>query len=131
MSRQIFIGLPVRDLPRAIDFFTGLGFTPDPSASDERSAGLVVNEHTMLMLNAESYFREFTRSAVADPTSAREVTLGLSADSVQQVDETVERAVAGGGRAMGGPVRQGPMYMRAFLDLDGHRWSVIHFAVPG
>jgi uncharacterized protein len=54
------------------------------------------------------------------------VTLGLSADSRQEVDELAERAVAAGGRAVGDPVSQGRTYMRAFLDPDGHRWSVIH-----
>jgi predicted lactoylglutathione lyase len=58
-----------------------------------------------------------------------ESTLGLSADSRDQVDDMGKRAVAAGGRAMGDPVDQGPMYMRAFLDLDGHRWSTIHFDV--
>ena len=131
MPRQIYIGLPVKDLAKATAFFTQLGFTHNPQASDDRTASLVVNDDTMLMLNVEPYFREFTQSETADTSTAREVTLGLSADSREQVDDLVQRAVAAGGRAMGGPVDQGPMYMRAFLDLDGHRWSVIHFDVSG
>jgi len=43
------------------------------------------------------------------------------------VDDLAGRAVTAGGTAFGDAVNQGPMYMRAFLDPDGHRWSVIHF----
>src|SRR5688500_18118248 len=75
-----------------------------------------------LVLHAEPYFEQFTQSETADPSTAREVTLGLSADSRQEVDELAERAVAARGRAVGDSVSQGPMYMRAFLDPDGHRW---------
>jgi len=127
MARQTYIGLPVKDLARATEFFTRLGLSYNPQASDDRSAGMVINDDTMVMLNAEPYFKEFTHSEIADISTAREVTLGLSADSREQVDDLVERAVAAGGQAIGGPVDQGPMYMRAFLDLDGHRWSLIHF----
>ena len=127
MPRQIYIGLPVKNLAEATAFFTRLGFTHHPYASDERTTGLVVTDDTVLMLHVEPYFTEFTRSEITDTSTAREVTLGLSADSREQVDDLVQRAMAAGGRAMGDPVDQGPIYMRAFLDLDGHRWSVIHF----
>ena len=130
MSRQAYIGLPVKDVERATEFFTRLGFAYKPEASDESTACLVVNDDTFVLLNAEPYFAEFTGSAVADTSAAREVTVGLSADSREQVDDVVARAVAAGGRAMGGPVERGLMYMQAFLDLDGHRWSVIHFDMP-
>jgi len=46
------------------------------------------------------------------------------------VDDLAGRAVAAGGTAFGDAVSQGPMYMRAFLDPDGRRWSVIHFDIP-
>jgi uncharacterized protein len=35
--------------------------------------------------------------------------------------------VSARGQPLGGDaVAQGPMYMRAFRDLDGHQWSFIH-----
>ena len=130
MSQQTYIGLPAKDLAQATEFFTQLGFSHNPQASDERTACIVISDDTMVMLNAEPYFRQFTQSEVADPSTAREVTLGLSTDSREQVDDLVDRAVAAGGQVIGQPVEQGPMYMRAFLDLDGHRWSLIHFEMP-
>lgn len=130
MARQTFIGIPVRDLAQARRFYERLGFPYDPRASNDRIACVVISDDTMVMLNTEPYFKEFTGSEIADTSTTREVTLGLSADSREQVDDLTERAVAAGGRALGGPVELGPMYMRAFLDLDGHRWSVNHFAAP-
>jgi uncharacterized protein len=131
VARQTYIGLPVQDLARAREFYEQLGLSYDPRASDERSACMVISADTMVMLNAEPYFREFTGSEIADTSTAREVALGLSADTREQVDELTERAAAAGGRVLGGAVELGPMYMRAFLDPDGHRWSINYFAVPG
>ena len=36
MSRQVFITLPVADLPRSIAFFGALGFSPNPLARASR-----------------------------------------------------------------------------------------------
>jgi hypothetical protein len=130
MSQQTYIGLPVKDVAKATEFFIRLGLSYNPQASDARTACMVISDDTLVMLNAEAYFKQFTQSEIADPSMAREVTLGLSAESREQVDGMVDRAIAAGGQVIGGPVEQGPMYMRAFLDLDGHRWSLIHFGMP-
>lgn len=125
--RSTYIGLPTRDLPKATEFCTGLGFALNPQASDERTACLVINETTSVMLHTHEYFTEFTGSQVVDPGTASEVTIGITVDTREEVDELTARAVAAGG-ADRGPVDLGYMYMRAFRDLDGHRWSVMHFA---
>lgn len=36
-SRKIFVNLAVRDLGRAVDFFTELGFSFDPRFTDEQA----------------------------------------------------------------------------------------------
>lgn len=128
MSRQTYIGLPVRNLARATDFFTRIGFGLAPYASDEHSSALVISDDTLLLLHTHDDFERFTGTAVADPNLAREVNVGLSAKSGDDVDEFIERVLAAGGTAQGRAVRAGSLYMRAFLDLDGHRWSVIHFS---
>jgi uncharacterized protein len=126
--RSAFVGLPTRDVARATEFFTGLGFTLNPLASDERTACITINESTSVMLHAADWFTEFTGSAVADPTTASEVSIGLTAVTRGEVDELTERAVAAGAQD-GGAQDLGYMYMRAFRDLDGHRWSFMHFAL--
>ena len=94
MSQQTYIGLPAKDLAQATEFFTQLGFSHNPQASDERTACIVISDDTMVMLNAEPYFRQFTQSEVADPSTAREVTLGLSADSREQVEARLDAILA-------------------------------------
>jgi uncharacterized protein len=124
--RSTTIGLPTRDLEKATQFFTGLGFALNRQASDDRTACIVINEGTAVMLFAAAWFAEFTGSAIADPTTASEVSIGVSVATRAEVDELTDRAVAAGGQDGGSP-DLGYMYMRAFRDLDGHRWSFMHF----
>ena len=59
--------------------------------------------------------------------------VGLSAESREQVDALSDKALAAGAEALPEPEDQGVMYMRGFLDLDGHQWSFIHMdmsAIP-
>ena len=130
-TRQIFVNLPVKDLPRTTAFFTELGFSFNPQASDEQTACMIVSDGSFVMLHAEPYFREFTGGDVADPATSREVVVGLSTTSREQVDDLVDTAVAAGGRAVGEGVDQGFMYMRAFRDLDGHQWSLLYLDMSG
>jgi predicted lactoylglutathione lyase len=78
------------------------------------------------MLHAEPVFKSFTQQDITDTSKSREVIVGLSAESREQVDDLVDKAIAGGGEALGEPEDQGFMYMRAFRDLDGHQWSFIY-----
>jgi predicted lactoylglutathione lyase len=41
------------------------------------------------------------------------------------VDDLVDKAVAAGSQPLGAQ-DDGFMYMRGFLDLDGHQWSFIY-----
>lgn len=124
-----FINLPVRDITHTTEFFTALGFSFDPHVGDANTACMIIDDGATVMLHSESFFREFTQSELTDTTTTREVVIGLSAASRQDVDDLTGKAVAAGGQAVG-EQDQGFMYMRAFRDLDGHQWSVIHMDMP-
>jgi uncharacterized protein len=126
MSTKIFVNLPVRDLARTTEFFTGLGFSFDPRATSESAACMVISDEAFAMLHVEPRFKEFIGQEIADTSKTREVIVGLTTDTREQVDELVERAVAAGAQPLPDPVDQGFMYMRAFRDLDGHQWSFLH-----
>jgi predicted lactoylglutathione lyase len=134
MSMQTFVNLPVKDLTRATEFFTALGFSFDEVFTDENATRMIVSEGTSVMLAVEPFFRGFIEpQEIADTSRSREVVIGLSAESRAQVDELADKAVAAGGEALGEPEDQGFMYMRGFRDLDGHQWSFIHMdmsAIP-
>ena len=126
MDRTAYINLPVHDLAATTGFFTALGFAFDAHVSSDVTACLVLGSGARAMLHTTAFFEQFTGGPVADP-STKEVALGLTAASREEVDDLCDRAVAAGGRDAG---RQdaGALYMRAFLDLDGHRWSLLHIA---
>lgn len=133
MPTMTFVNLPVKDLAKTKEFFNGLGFSFNEQFGDENTACLVISDLACAMLHVEPSFARFTEQEVADTSKTREVLIGLSADSRGEVDTLVERAVAGGGKALGDADDQGFMYMRAFLDPDGHQWSSIYMdpsAIP-
>jgi len=128
MSRQIFINLPVADLPRSVAFFTALGFAPNPQFISEANACFVVSDTITLMLLAYARFRDFTPRDVCDTSEAVEVLLSLSCDSREEVDSLVAKALAAGGTTYDEPEDFGFMYTHSFVDLDGHGWGLLHMS---
>jgi predicted lactoylglutathione lyase len=55
------------------------------------------------------------------------VLLALSADSMADVDATIGKAAAAGGKADPGPKQEMGelMYGRSFEDPDGHHWEIM------
>jgi uncharacterized protein len=131
---QTFVNLPVKDLGKSTVFFSRLGFSFDPEFTDENATRMIVSDESSVMLLAHPFFRDFvTPQEVADTSKSREVIVGLSAKSREQVDDLADKAVAAGGEALGEADDQGFMYMRGFRDLDGHQWSFIYMdfsAIP-
>lgn len=71
---------------------------------------MIVSDETSVMLAVEPFFRGFIQPQdIADTSRSREVVVGLSAESREQVDQLAGRAVAAGGEALGGAVDEGYM----------------------
>ena len=131
MSTQVFITLPVADLPKSMAFFKALGFSHDPQFSDGTAACIILNDSVSVMLGTHAKFREFTPKAICDTSKAVEVLLNLSCESREQVDGLVAKALAAGGSTYDKPEDLGFMYSHSFVDPDGHGWGVFHMsAVP-
>jgi uncharacterized protein len=125
MSRMMFVNLPVKDLSKSVDFFTQLGFEFNPRFTDENATCMVVSEQAFVMLLVEDFFKTFTDKEIADPVTTTEAIFALSAETRQEVDELVDKAVAAGGRPAGAVQDEDFMYGRSFQDLDGHLWELI------
>ena len=127
MSKMIFINLPVTDLGRSIAFYEAIGGRKEPKFSNEQAAMMVLSDAISVMLLTHDFYRTFTSKPIADAHQASEVILALSADSVADVDATVEKAGAAGGAIDPGPKQEmgGLMYGRSFEDPDGHHWEVM------
>lgn len=126
MSKQLFINLPVADLPRSIAFFSALGFTLKPEFTSDDGAGFVISDTISLMLTTHAKFRAFTPKEICDTSKAVEVLLSIGCESREEVDSLVAKALAAGGTTYDEPEDFGFMYTHSFIDLDGHGWGVLH-----
>ncbi|MBX3099676.1 MAG: VOC family protein [Salinibacterium sp.] len=117
MARIIFPNLAVADLERSMAFYSGLGFPVNPQFTDENAAAIVVSDEIVLMLLAPGFAAQ---SGLAEPGGAPTISLAFSAESRDEVDELMERAVMGGAETRGEAQDLGFMYSRGITDPDGH-----------
>lgn len=129
MDRMIFVNLPVADVDASRRFYTDLGFTVNEQFSDHQVACVVISRQILVMLIERSRFAEFITTEIVDARTATQVLNCLSAESRQEVDDLVARAVANGGTART-PIEDGEMYGHSFADPDGHVWEVLHVEIP-
>ena len=126
MTRMIFVNLPVTDLARSRAFYEALGFTNNPQFSDDGSACMVVSDTIHVMLLTHAKWADFTTKTIPDAHTTAQVLLCVSADSREEVDGQVDKAVKAGGKADPTPTQDfGFMYGRSFEDPDGHIWEVM------
>ncbi|MDX3907827.1 MAG: VOC family protein [Pigmentiphaga sp.] len=126
MHKQIFVNLPVADLPRSKEFFSKLGFTFNAQFTNNEAACMVIGENIYAMLIGTERFRDFTNKEISDATLSTEVLVALTCESRGEVDELVSKAVAAGGKAPRAPQDYGFMYSHGFDDPDGHIWEVFY-----
>jgi predicted lactoylglutathione lyase len=123
MSRLIFVNLPVADLGAARAFYEAIGFTNNPTFTDETAACMVLSETIHVMLLTHDKFRQFTPKRIADARETSEVLICISADSRKAVDVMTDQALAAGGNEPRECQDHGFMYGRSFEDPDGHIWE--------
>ena len=124
-SQKLFVNLPVRDLQRAIGFFTKLGFQFNPQFTDDTAACMIVNEDAYFMLLTEKRFADFARRPIADAQKQTGALYAVSAASRAAVDQFADTALKLGGKTAYAAQDHGFMYARSFYDLDGHHWEVM------
>ncbi len=128
MNKQIFLNLPVADLPKSVGFFKALGYSLNPQFTGDTAACVVISETITVMLLTHAKFREFTPKAVCNTTQAVEVLVSLSCESRQEVDDLVAKALAAGGTTYDKAEDFGFMYTHSFVDPDGHGWGLLHMS---
>ena len=123
--QMIFVNMPVKDLPRSMQFFKSLGYGFNAQFTNDQAACMVISDTIYVMLLTEAFFKSFTSKALCDTATTTEMLVCLSSPSRAAVDGLVDKAVAAGASCPKAPVDFGFMYQRAFEDLDGHIWEVI------
>ena len=105
MPKMVFINLPITDLARSIAFYETLGGTKNPKFSDESSACMVFSETIHVMLLTHDKYRIFTSRPIADARATSSALIALTVDSRDEVNATIDLAVAAGGQADPNPDR--------------------------
>jgi predicted lactoylglutathione lyase len=126
MASKIFVNLPVKNLNKAIEFFTKLGYRFNQQFTDETATCMIVSDDIFVMLLTEEKFKTFTPKEICDARKSTEVPVCLSLESRAKVNEMVQKAVAAGGSTYNQPQDHGFMYAHGFQDLDGHIWEVMY-----
>lgn len=124
MARKLFVNLAVEDLDRSVAFFTALGFEFDPRFTDETGTCMPIGEDAYAMLLVRDRFRDFIKTELVDSRTHTEALLAVSAESRDEVDELVRKALDSGGSPALDPQDHGFMYGWSFYDPDGHHWEV-------
>src|SRR5262245_7793725 len=128
MSRKIFVGLAVSDLKRSVEFFTKLGFTFNPDFTDDTGTCMIVSDDIFVMIHTEERFKTFIPNKLCDPNEANEMTICLSCESKEEVDELVKKAISAGGKYYKDSKDYGFMYWHCFRDPDGHIWELAYLS---
>lgn len=126
MARMIFVNLPVRDLPAATRFYIAIGGVLNPQFSNDDASSVMFSDSIGVMLLTHEHYRQFTARPIGDPKRESQMLLALTADSRDEVDATIEKGVAAGGRADPNPAQDlGFMFNRHIEDPDGNVWEVL------
>ena len=126
MSKKIFINLPVSDLPKAMKFYTAVGFVNNPVFTDETAACMVLSEEIYVMLLTKEKFAFFTNKKIADTKEVAAVINSISMDSLEEMNQFAENAIGAGATETRDPMDMGFMQQRSLQDPDGHLWEVVY-----
>jgi catechol 2,3-dioxygenase-like lactoylglutathione lyase family enzyme len=123
-QRLSLVTLGVRDLGRAVEFYSALGWRPDNNVA-EQGVAFFQGPGTIIALWSRDELAG--DSAVEDAGGWGGVTFAYNTRSNDEVDEAIEQA-----RAAGATIGREPAetfwggYSAIFIDPDGHPWEVAH-----
>jgi uncharacterized protein len=66
-DHETFINLPARDLAKATEFFSKIGFSFDSQFTDENATRMIISDDTSVMLSAEPTFKGSSRPLATTP----------------------------------------------------------------
>jgi len=126
MKSQVFINLAVKDVNRSLAFYNQLGFTNNPTFSDDTTKCMIWSENVFVMIMTHEKFAGFANKPVADTKNFAAALFALSVESLDKVNEIVDKGVAAGGTEPVPFVDYGFMQKRDIEDFDGHTWEIFY-----
>lgn len=129
MTKEIWANLPVADISKSVEFFSKMGFKKNERFpfSDTMASFFIGEKNFVMMLFRNDIIEGFCGNKISDTSKGTEVLFSIDAESPAEVDEMLQKAEDAGGKiyAKGGE-KDGWMYGGGFIDLDGHRWNLLH-----
>src|SRR5215207_3295018 len=119
-TTSIFVNIPTTDLERSKAFYEALGYRVNPMFTDENAACVVLDENVYFMVLTREYLGTFTVKQFIDPKTQAQVSIALTCDSREGVDEMLAKALAAGGSEPRPVQDYGFMYSRDLEDPDGN-----------
>ena len=128
MENEFWLNLSSKDLVKAKEFFTKIGFTMNDRHSGSHMVSMFIgNKKTVLNLFSEDMLKGFMDQPVTNTKQSNEIIFSIGAASPAEVDELAKKAVEAGANLFGKPgYKDGWMYGCGFADLDGHRWNILY-----
>jgi predicted lactoylglutathione lyase len=128
MSKQIYVNLPVSDLARSTAFYEALGFTKNPTFSNENASSMMWSDEIIVMLLVHDFYKTFLGDKeIADTAKTNGVLLALSFDSKEEVQRFADTAKQNGGDYYQVPndVPSDMMFGYEVQDPDGNTWEPV------
>ena len=123
--KQIFINLPVKDVDASMNFYSQLGFTINPLFTFDKQKCMVWSDQIYVMLQTYEMFNSGNKKNLADPKVNTIATFTLPVESLDMVNEIMEKGLNAGGTETTALIDEGFMQIRNMEDLDGHNWGII------
>ena len=127
--KQIFINLPVKDVLASMEFYQQLGFTVNPLFTFDDQKCMVWSDQIFVMLQTLEMFKSGNKKEIADPRKNRIATFTLPVDSLDIMNELMEKGLKAGGTESIPMIDEGFMQVRNIEDLDGHNWGIIYLDI--
>lgn len=129
MTKQIFINLAVKDLQKSMDFYSALGFANNLQFSDETAKCMVWSENIFVMIMTHEKFTSFTKKPIADTKTNIAGLFSLSLNSLDEVNNLMEKGLKAGGIEPSEFKDYGFMQQRTIEDFDGHTWELFYMDI--
>lgn len=123
--KQIFINLPVKNVENSMNFYKALGFTVNPLFTFDDQKCMVWSDQIYVMLQTIEMSKNGEKKNIVDSKNNRIATFTLPVESLDKVNEIMQKGLNGGGTEPTEPIDEGFMQVRNIEDPDGHNWGII------